>query len=41
LIAGMIGVAWQANVANQERRKAETSAADLRQLSNSLLSELD
>lgn len=41
LIAGVIGVAWQAKVANEERRRAETSAADLRQLSNSLLSELD
>jgi tetratricopeptide (TPR) repeat protein len=41
LIAGVIGVVWQANVANQERRKAQASAADLRQLSNSLLSELD
>jgi hypothetical protein len=41
LAAGVIGVAWQANVANEERRKAEASAADLRQLSNSLLSELD
>jgi tetratricopeptide (TPR) repeat protein len=34
-------VAWQAHVANEERHKAEESAADLRQLSNSLLSELD
>ena len=41
LVAGVIGVAWQANVANRERRSAEASAADLRQLSNSLLSELD
>jgi serine/threonine protein kinase len=41
LVAGVIGVAWQANVANEERRRAEASAADLRQLSNSLLSELD
>jgi serine/threonine protein kinase len=41
LIAGVIGVAWQAHVANEERHKAEESAADLRQLSNSLLSELD
>jgi tetratricopeptide (TPR) repeat protein len=41
LIAGVIGVAWQARVANQERRRAQESAADLRQLSNSLLSELD
>jgi hypothetical protein len=29
------------HVANEERRRAEESAADLRQLSNSLLSELD
>jgi serine/threonine protein kinase len=41
LIAGIAGVLWQAQVANEERRKAEASAADLRQLSNSLLSELD
>jgi serine/threonine protein kinase len=41
LIAGVIGVAWQAHVANQERRKAVESADDLRQLSNSLLSELN
>jgi tetratricopeptide (TPR) repeat protein len=41
LAAGVIGVAWQARVANEERRKAEASAAELRQLSNSLLSELD
>jgi len=41
LVAGVIGVAWQARVANEERRSAEESAADLRQLSNSLLSELD
>jgi serine/threonine protein kinase len=41
LIAGVIGVAWQANVANEERRRSEESADDLRQLSNSLLSELD
>jgi predicted Ser/Thr protein kinase/type II secretory pathway pseudopilin PulG len=41
LLAGVIGVAWQASVANQERRRAQESAADLRQLSNSLLTELD
>jgi tetratricopeptide (TPR) repeat protein len=41
LIAGIAGVLWQAKVANQERRKAEALSADLRQLSNSLLSELD
>ena len=41
LLAGLVGVLWQAKVANEERRKAEARSADLRQLSNSLLSELD
>ncbi len=41
LTAGVGGVLWQAKVANIERRKAEARATDLRQLSNSLLSELD
>jgi tetratricopeptide (TPR) repeat protein len=41
LVAGVAGVLWQARVANEERRKAEARSADLRQLSNSLLSELD
>jgi len=41
LTAGVGGVLWQAKVANAERRKAEAQAADLRQLSNSLLSEID
>ncbi|WP_109487088.1 serine/threonine-protein kinase [Occallatibacter savannae] len=41
LAAGVEGVLWQAKVANAERRKAEAQAADLRQLSNSLLSEID
>ena len=41
LIAGIAGVVWQAKVANEERRKAEARSADLRQLSNSLLFELD
>ena len=41
LVAGVAGVAWQARVADAERRKAEARSADLRLLSNSLLSELD
>ncbi|MGO8786322.1 MAG: protein kinase domain-containing protein [Terriglobia bacterium] len=41
LTAGVAGVLWQAKVANVERRRAEARSADLRQLSNSLLSELD
>jgi hypothetical protein len=41
LVAGVAGVLWQAKLANKERRKAEARSADLRQLSNSLLSELD
>jgi tetratricopeptide (TPR) repeat protein len=41
LFAGIVGVVWQAKVANEQRRKAEARSADLRQLSNSLLSELD
>ncbi|MFZ3341717.1 MAG: protein kinase [Terriglobales bacterium] len=41
LTAGIAGVVWQARVANLERGKAEARSADLRQLSTSLLSELD
>ena len=41
VLAGVAGVVWQARVATAERRKAEARAMDLRQLSNSLLSELD
>ena len=41
LTAGVAGVLWQARVADAERRKAVARATDLRQLSNSLLSELD
>ena len=41
LVAGIAGIVWQARVANMERQKAEARSADLRQLSTSLLSELD
>src|SRR5580692_8285109 len=41
LAAGIVGVLWQAKVANEERRRAEARSSDLRQLSSSLLSELD
>ena len=41
LTLGIAGILWQARVANVERRKAEARASDLRELSNSLLSELD
>jgi tetratricopeptide (TPR) repeat protein len=41
LTAGLAGVLWQAHVANVERRKAEARSADLRELSDSLLSELN
>jgi tetratricopeptide (TPR) repeat protein len=41
LIVGIAGILWQSRIANVERRKAEARSADLRQLSSSLLSELD
>jgi len=41
LVAGVAGILWQSRKANLERRKADARSADLRQLSNSLLSELD
>jgi tetratricopeptide (TPR) repeat protein len=41
LLAGLGGVLWQAQVADRERRMAEARSTDLRQLSNTLLSELD
>jgi hypothetical protein len=41
LLAGIAGIGWQARVANRQRRIAEARSADLRQLSSSLLTELD
>jgi tetratricopeptide (TPR) repeat protein len=41
VLVGVGGVLWQARIAIAERRKAEARAADLRELSKSLLSELD
>ena len=40
-MAGIGGILWQSRIANLERRRAEARSADLRELSNSLLSELD
>jgi len=41
ILAGAAGIVWQAHIANQQKRRAEARSADLRELSNSLLSELD
>ncbi|HEY2399939.1 MAG TPA: protein kinase, partial [Steroidobacteraceae bacterium] len=41
LTAGVAGVVWQSKVADEERRRAVATSAEMRQLSNSLLSELD
>jgi tetratricopeptide (TPR) repeat protein len=41
VIAGIAGVLWQAHLAQVARRTAEARSADLRELSNSLLTELD
>ena len=41
LTAGVAGVVWQAKVAYAERRRAVDTSAEMRQLSNSLLYELD
>ena len=41
LTAGVAGVVWQAKVAEAERRRAVDTSAEMRQLSNSLLYELD
>lgn len=41
VIGGIAGVLWQSHQAVQQRRRAEARSDDLRQLSNSLLSEID
>ncbi|WP_306601857.1 serine/threonine-protein kinase [Geothrix sp. 21YS21S-2] len=41
LVAGLAGVLWQVRVARLERKRAEARSEDMRQLSNSLLSEID
>jgi eukaryotic-like serine/threonine-protein kinase len=41
LTAGVAGIVWQAKVADAERRRAVDTSAEMRQLSNSLLYELD
>ncbi|HZL25417.1 MAG TPA: protein kinase [Acidobacteriaceae bacterium] len=41
ILAGTAGVVWQSHIANEQRRRAEARSADLRELSDSLLSELD
>jgi eukaryotic-like serine/threonine-protein kinase len=41
VMAGMIGVIWQARIANSERRTAQARAEDLRKLSDRLLSDID
>ena len=40
-VAGVAGIAWQAHVAQVQRSKAQAQSEDLRQLSVSLLTELD
>jgi len=41
VLAGLVGIVWQWRAANLERRRVEARSEDLRQLSNSLLSEID
>ena len=41
LVAGLAGVLWQFRKATLERRRAESRSEDMRQLSQSLLSEID
>lgn len=41
MVAGIGGILWQSHNANLQQRRAEARSQDLRQLSNSLLSEID
>ncbi len=41
LLVGAVAVLWQSHRADQQRRRAEARSEDLRQLSSSLLSEID
>jgi hypothetical protein len=41
VLAGIVGILWQWRAAEQQRHRAEARTADLRELSNSLLTELD
>lgn len=41
VLAGLVGILWQWRAANLERRRVEARSEDLRQLSNSLLSEIN
>jgi tetratricopeptide (TPR) repeat protein len=41
VLAGLVGILWQWRAANLERGRVEARSEDLRQLSNSLLSEID
>ena len=41
MMSGITGILWQSRIANRERLMAEARSSDLRQLSNSLLTELD
>ncbi|MEJ0034959.1 MAG: serine/threonine-protein kinase [Gammaproteobacteria bacterium] len=41
LVLGAVAVFWQWHIANQQRQRAEARSEDLRQLSSSLLAEID
>ena len=41
VIVGMVGILWQSRAANLQRSRAEAQATEMRELSSSLLSEVD